>query len=205
MTDRIRNRPSVPPVFLAVIALCVAVQLLSLAVPRLDKWLLLHGALWPQLFEGVRPMFPGQQVIMFFTYGFLHGGLLHLGMNMLALFVLARSLSQAMSGGAMVALYALSQLVAGAVQLWLSDSQLPVVGASGAIFGLAGAEIAIAARILLARGGSLRPLAGPVAQFILLNVALSLAVPNIAWQAHLGGALAGVVMGALYRPRRGRR
>lgn len=204
MTDRIRNRPSVPPVFLAVIALCVAVQLLSLAAPRLDKWLLLHGALWPPLLDGVRPMFPGQQVTMFLTYGFLHGGLLHLGMNMLALYVLARSLSQAMSGGAMVGLYALSQVAAGVAQLWLSDSPLPVVGASGAIFGLAGAEIAIAARILLARGGSLRPLAGPVAQFVALNVALTLAVPNIAWQAHLGGALAGMVMGALYRPRRAR-
>lgn len=205
MTDRIRYRPSVPPVFLAVIALCVAVQLLSLAAPRLDKWLLLHGALWPPLLDGVRPMFPGQQVTMFLTYGFLHGGLLHLGMNMLALYVLARSLSQAMSGGAMVGLYALSQVAAGVAQLWLSDSPLPVVGASGAIFGLAGAEIAIAARILLARGGSLRPLAGPVVQFVALNVALTLAVPNIAWQAHLGGALAGMVMGALYRPRRGRR
>ena len=205
MTDRIRYRPSVPPVFLAVIALCVAVQLLSLAAPRLDKWLLLHGALWPPLLDGVRPMFPGQQVTMFLTYGFLHGGLLHLGMNMLALYVLARSLSQAMSGGAMVGLYALSQVAAGVAQLWLSDSPLPVVGASGAIFGLAGAEIAIAARILLARGGSLRPLAGPVVQFVALNVALTLAVPNIAWQAQLGGALAGMVIGALYRPRRGRR
>lgn len=205
MTDAVRYRPPVPPVFLAVIALCVAIQLLSEAAPSLREWLLLYGALWPQLFEGVRPMFPGQQVTMFLTYGFLHGGLLHLGMNMLALYVLARSLAVAMPGGAMVALYALSQLVAGAVQLWLSDSQLPVVGASGAIFGLAGAEIAIAGRILLARGGSLRPLAGPVAQFILLNVALTLAVPNIAWQAHLGGALAGVAMGALYQPRRRRR
>lgn len=205
MTDRARYRPTVPPVFLAVIVLCIAIQLLSEAAPALREWLLLHGALWPQLLQGVQPMFPGQQVTMFLTYGFLHGGLLHLGMNMLALYVLARSLAVAMPGGTMVALYALSQLVAGAVQLWLSDSQLPVVGASGAIFGLAGAEIAIAARLLLARGGSLRPLAGPVVQFILLNVALTLAVPNIAWQAHLGGALAGVAMGALYPPRRRRR
>ena len=37
---------------------------------------------------------------------------------------------------------------------------------------------------------------------VLLNVALTLAVPNIAWQAHLGGALAGLAMGALYQPRR---
>ena len=64
------------------------------------------------------------------------------------------------------------------------------------------AEIAIAARIQLGKGGSLRPLMGPVLQFVLLNVALTLAVPNIAWQAHLGGALAGLAMGALYQPRR---
>lgn len=61
MTDPIRYRPPVPPVFLAVIALCVAVQLLSEAAPALREWLLLHGALWPQLFEGVRPMFPASR------------------------------------------------------------------------------------------------------------------------------------------------
>ncbi|MBB1497001.1 rhomboid family intramembrane serine protease [Paracoccus sp. MC1862] len=202
MTDRIDSflRPSVPRAFMGVIVACVAVHLLTLS-PALREWAMLHGALWPQLLQDVRPMFPGQQVTMFLTYGFLHGGLLHLGMNMLALYVLARSLSVAMRGGAMVALYVVAQVVAGVVQLWLSDSPYPVVGASGAIFGLAGAEIAIAARIQLAKGGSLRLLAGPVLQFVLLNVALTLAVPNIAWQAHLGGALAGVVIGALYRPR----
>ncbi|MBB1491185.1 rhomboid family intramembrane serine protease [Paracoccus sp. MC1854] len=202
MTDRIDffPRPSVPRAFMGVIVACVAVHLLTLS-PALREWAMLHGALWPQLLKDVRPMFPGQQVTMFLTYGFLHGGLLHLGMNMLALYVLARSLSVVMAGGAMVALYVVAQVAAGVVQLWLSDSPYPVVGASGAIFGLAGAEIAIAARIQLAKGGSLRLLAGPVLQFVLLNVALTLAVPNIAWQAHLGGALAGIVIGALYRPR----
>lgn len=202
MTEPIRTfpRPPLPRAFLGVIAVCVAVQLLML-VPAWDEWAMLHGALWPQLLGEVRPMFPGQQVTMFLTYGFLHGGLLHLGMNMLALYVLARSLSLAMSGPAMVVLYVVAQVAAGIVQLALSDSPLPVVGASGAIFGLAGAEIAIAARIQLGKGGSLRPLAGPVLQFVLLNVLLTLAVPNIAWQAHLGGAFAGLMMGSLYRPR----
>lgn len=195
------SRPSVPRAFMAVVVACVAVHLLTL-YPPLQNWAMLHGALWPQLLQDVRPMFPGQQVTMFLTYGFLHGGLLHLGMNMLALYVLARSLSVAMSGGAMVLLYFVAQVAAGIVQLWLSDSPYPVVGASGAIFGLAGAEIAIAARIQLGKGGSLRPLAGPVLQFVLLNAALTLAVPNIAWQAHVGGAVAGLVMGALYRPAR---
>ena len=193
-------RPPVPRAFMVVIAACIVVQLLTLP-PAWREWAMLHGALWPQLLGDVRPMFPGQQVTMFLSYGFLHGGLLHLGMNMLALYVLARSLGIAMSGGAMVALSAVAQVVAGVVQMALSDSPYPVVGASGAIFGLAGAEIAIAARIQLGKGGSLRPLLGPVAQFVILNVALTLALPNIAWQAHLGGALAGLMVGALYRPR----
>ena len=70
-------------------------------------------------------------------------------MNMLALYVLARSLSVAMSGAAMVALYFVAQVAAGLVQLWLSDSPLPVVGASGAIFGLLGTadEILISGRV----------------------------------------------------------
>lgn len=195
------SRPPVPRAFMAIIATCVAVHLLTLP-PAWNEWAMLHGALWPQLFQNVRPMFPGQQATMFLTYGFLHGGLLHLGMNMLALYMLARSLGIAMSGVAMVGLYFVAQVVAGIVQLWLSDSPYPVVGASGAIFGLVGAELAIAARILLGKGGGLRPLAGPVLQFVLLNAALTLAVPNIAWQAHLGGAVAGLAVGALYRPRR---
>lgn len=141
---------------------------------------------------------------MFLTYGFLHGGLLHLGMNMLALYVLARSLAVAMPGGDGRALRAVAAGGGGGAAVAVGQ---PAAGGGrlGGDLRAGGAEIAIAGRILLARGGSLRPLAGPVAQFILLNVALTLAVPNIAWQAHLGGALAGVAIGALYQPRRRRR
>lgn len=196
---RFGSLPGVPLSFWTIIILCVAVFAYGLTSPENDRWLLLHGALWPQLFHhSLLPVFEAQPYTMFLTYGFLHGGPLHLAMNMFALYALARSLAAAVPGLVMIAVYFVSQLVAGWVQLLMSDSELPVVGASGAIFGLAGAELAIAAVLILRKRGNLRPLAGPFLQFVILNVALTLAVPNIAWQAHVGGAIAGVVLGALW-------
>ena len=78
----------------------------------------------------------------------------------------------------------------------------PMVGASGAIFGLAGALIAVAMLDRRRRQKPLGPLWRAVANIVVLNLGLTFLVPSIAWQAHLGGALAGLVMGLLIGPRR---
>ena len=56
MTEPIQTfpRPSVPRVFLGVILACVAVQL-AMLIPAWDGWVMLHGALWPDLLGDVRP------------------------------------------------------------------------------------------------------------------------------------------------------
>lgn len=194
--------PRLPRAFAGLIALCTVIGVAAVLSPGFDELSVVLGGLWPALARGTAEgIFPGQGLTMFLTYGLLHDGLLHLGMNMTALYVLARSLAAVMPDGALLRVYGVSQVVAGIVQVTMAPQAEPVVGASGAIFGLAAAEIAIAALLIRDRGGSLRPLAGPVAQFVGLNVALTLAVPGIAWQAHLGGAAAGLVLGALWAHR----
>lgn len=150
---------------------------------------------WSPQFHAGHGIFPGQHVLMFLTYGLLHGGLLHLGMNMLSLAALARELGQLISPLRMAVVYVVTQIVAALVFALMAPEAGPMVGASGAIFGLAGALIGFAAVTGWRRRRPLGQLWRAVGMLVVLNVALTLLVPSIAWQAHLGGVLAGLLMG----------
>ena len=72
------------------------------------------------------------------------------------------------------------------------------------VFGLAGALVGYAAITLRRRHRPMSPLVRAVALILGLNVALTLLMPSIAWQAHLGGGVAGLVLGLIFAliPRR---
>ena len=89
-----------------------------------------------------------------------------------------------------LALYLVSILGGSAMVLWLSDPVVPVVGASGAFFGLMGAYF-IMLRSIGDRSGQLVGL-------IAINLAFGFFVPNISWQGHLGGLLAGMAGSWVY-------
>lgn len=160
-----------------------------------QRYAVAYGGFWPQLLQGVQGFFPQQPVTMFITHGLIHAGWLHLGMNMMALVVFDRELRRIASPGSIALIYAASQICGALAYGLLSHEVVPMVGASGAIFGLAGASISMVARMLRRQGRSLRPLAGPLIQFVLLNLVLTFLIPSIAWQAHLGGAAAGLILG----------
>ncbi|MHC0443584.1 rhomboid family intramembrane serine protease, partial [Flavobacterium sp. 3-210] len=86
-------------------------------------------ALWP-LGEGFQPW----QVV---SSAFLHGGLLHLGVNMLGIWTFGRELESAMGSLRYLWLYAVSVLAAAATQLVAVGfgDPVPTVGASGGLFG----------------------------------------------------------------------
>lgn len=129
------------------------------------------------------------------TSGFLHLSLVHLAMNMIALWVLGRDLELLLGRSRFCVVYGLS-LLGGSTSVFLFSNPLePVAGASGAIFGLMGG-IAVAAFKLRV---SLRP----VLMVIALNVVLSVVVPGISLLGHLGGLVIGVVSTAalIYAPR----
>jgi membrane associated rhomboid family serine protease len=88
----------------------------------------------------------------------------------------------------------------------LASAPQPMVGASGALFGLAGALVWLQVADLAAEGAAAREvalaLALPVAGLIVLNLLMYWAMGGrLAWQTHLGGVLAGAAAGALLRPR----
>lgn len=129
------------------------------------------------------------------TTGFLHIGLIHLVMNMIALWVIGKDLELVLGRSRFTAVYALA-LVGGSTAVFLfGDLSSPVAGASGAVYGLMGG-IAVAAYRLKV---SLRP----VLIVIAINIVFTISIPGISLLGHLGGLIIGAVAtGALvYAPR----
>ena len=119
--------------------------------------------------------------------GFLHAGLVHIGFNMFALFILGRLLEPAIGTQRFVALY-FASLFAGAFgAIALTNPHTVTVGASGAIFGLFGAAFVIA------RGRGLNALASELGVILLLNLGITFGVPGISIGGHLGGVVGGVI------------
>ncbi|MDO5706580.1 MAG: rhomboid family intramembrane serine protease, partial [Paracoccus sp. (in: a-proteobacteria)] len=156
------------------------------------------GGFWPAIVGTGRGVYQFQDLAMFVSYGFLHAGIAHLAMNMLSLAVLVRELSPGLSTGRLLAIYAVAQVAGALLFRWLHPVGGPMVGASGAIFGLAGALFGFAMVRYAARGLPMGGLMRSAGILIGLNLILTLLMPAVAWEAHLGGAIAGLVMGAAY-------
>lgn len=140
----------------------------------------------------------------FLTTAFLHstGSIFHIGLNMYALWSIGQFLEPALGRARYLALY-LTSAVAGSVMVVLlatdADWNRGVVGASGAVFGLFGAVFVIMRR--------LRRDARGLVVLLVLNAVLSVVIPGISWQAHLGGFLVGAALGTAfaYAPKERRR
>jgi membrane associated rhomboid family serine protease len=118
------------------------------------------------------------------TSGFLHASLLHIGFNMLLLYFLGRLLEPALGTPRFVVLY-FASLLAGSFGALLLDPNALTLGASGAVFGLAGATFVIA------RGRGMDAIAGEIGFLIVFNLVISFTVANISVGGHLGGLAAG--------------
>nr|WP_111301523.1 rhomboid family intramembrane serine protease [Paracoccus saliphilus] len=160
------------------------------------------GGFWSPLFLDGPGLYPGQGITMFLTYGLLHGGLLHLAMNMISLAAVARELTVMVGAARMAVIYVASQVGGAMVFAAMEPQAGPMVGASGAVFGLAAALVGHATVTLRRRQRSTAPLVRAVGLILALNVALTLLLPSIAWEAHLGGAATGLVLGLLFAFRR---
>lgn len=157
-----------------------------------------HGGFWIGLLGDWRPNWPGQPAAMFVTYAFLHADPGHMLGNMGALAWLGPPVGRRL-GAARLALAWLACAAAGGLAFAaLAQTPQPMVGASGALFGLLGLEAATRQRMAPSRGR----LIATVALFVALNAAgVLLQGGPLAWQAHLGGFLAGLALGAGLRLR----
>lgn len=129
----------------------------------------------------------------FITSAFLHGGVLHLALNMYALWVVGSIIEPVLGRWRFVVIYLLSA-VGGSVAVLLlagpAQFSTAVVGASGAVFGLFAAFFLV-----------LRRLGRDATQILVLigiNFALGFIVAGISWQSHLGGAITGALLTAAY-------
>ena len=124
------------------------------------------------------------------TGGFLHAGILHLGMNMLMLWVLGQLLEPLLGRFRFVTLY-MACLVAGSFGALLFSPRTATIGASGAVFGLMGAALIAQRRdgIDVWRNG--------IGGLVVVHLRLTFAVPGIAIGAHIGGLVGGLAIGAV--------
>ena len=129
------------------------------------------------------------------TAAFLHYGVLHIAMNMLALWWLGAPVEFVLGRVRFVLLFLVSGLAGSAGSLLLEPNAV-TVGASGAIFGMLGAGLILEWRAT----GSL---AGNYLTLIVVNLAFTFAFPGVSIGGHLGG-LAGGVLGVLALSRLGR-
>lgn len=124
------------------------------------------------------------------TAALVHSSIWHIGLNMLALWMIGRSLEPLLGRWRFVALYLLSAL-GGSVAVALLSFGTPVVGASGAIFGMFGALLVIGRHI----GANIMSIAVVLA----INLAIGF-IPgfNVSWQAHVGGLVVGALVGFVF-------
>ena len=127
--------------------------------------------------------------------GFLHYGILHVGMNMFLLWQLGQLLEPALDRGRFVLLY-FAAMLGGAVGALLLSPNALTGGASGAVFGL----MAAAAVGLQQRG--VNPMKTGIGATLVLNLLITFTIPGISVGGHLGGALMGAAVGyAMLEPR----
>jgi membrane associated rhomboid family serine protease len=121
------------------------------------------------------------------TGGFLHASLIHIGFNMVLLFMLGRLLEPALGTPRFLALYFASLLAGAFGALLLTDPLISTVGASGAVFGLIGAAF------ILARGRGMDALAAELGFLIVINLVFTFGASNISIGGHLGGLAGGAI------------
>jgi membrane associated rhomboid family serine protease len=131
------------------------------------------------------------------TAMFLHENLLHIAFNMYALFVIGRVVEGYLGTVRYLGLYFVSGL-AGSAGALLQSPTTPVLGASGAIFGILGAMMILEWQVT----GSL---AGQAAALVVINLVLSFVIPGISWGGHVGGLIGGMLVMLAYAHWRGGR
>jgi len=207
LKDTVRSR-EVPLVNLALIGLNVVVFLYEASLPpwALQRFLFAYGLVPARLFAGDAGAVP-----TLITSQFLHGGWFHLISNMWALWIFGDNVEDRMGHLRYLVFYLVAGVVAGLAQAFVNPgATVPMVGASGALSGVLGAYLVLfpGARVI-----TLVPLfflpwfvEVPAVLYLALwffsqvfNGLFSLAVPvtaygGVAWWAHIGGFVAGVLL-----------
>ncbi len=192
---------NITPVARGILFACIAVFLLQ-QVGSLE----LRYALWPVDSGLFRPW-------QLLSYGFMHGGFLHLLFNMYALYMFGQDIERLVGPKRFLIYYLVCVVSAAAAQLLvqhlMNGPPVPTVGASGGIFGLLLAYgLAFPKRKLML---IFPPIPMPAWVFVtlygLVELYLGITAPgsNVAHFAHLGGMVGGLVLILYWRAESSRR
>lgn len=216
---------NLPRVVVAFIALCVGIHLVRAYIlsGQQDFWLILHFAFIPVRYSGGYAL----DVYAFlapWTYSLLHGGLGHLAVNTIWLAAFGSPLANRIGTTRFLLFWLVTSLAAVALHYVLHSAEaVPLVGASGAISGMMGAAARFGFQVDRRRGkgafeGPVRSMAMVfqsrttvtfLAVWFAVNLVMGLGIGapdmdgSIAWEAHIGGFLAGFLLIRLFdRPQR---
>jgi membrane associated rhomboid family serine protease len=204
---------NMPGVVLALVAVCTAIHLLRVYAmgPSASLLIILNFGFMPLRFTSVYPL-DLYAILSPITYSFLHGSIPHLLINMIWLMAFGSPLANRIGALRFLALWVVTAVAAVLLHFVLHPyDAAPLVGASGAISGMMGAAARFTFRS--ARIGGKPYFIGPVLPlwkvfrsrmtvtflviWFLINFAVGLGFgmtpggPRVAWEAHIGGFLAG--------------
>ena len=198
---------TVPVVTYALIALNVLVFFLELSggEPFIERWSVVPRRLTQN---------PGGDFITVFTSMFMHGGWLHLAGNMLYLWIFGDNVEDRFGHAKFTLFYLICGIAATFAQVAVSaGSSIPNLGASGAIAGVLGAYLILfprgQVRVLMGRGVVPMPALVVIGMWIVLqfingvgSITQSAETGGVAYMAHIGGFVAGLVLTFLFGGRR---
>jgi len=148
---------------------------------------------------GLTPALVPQQPWTLITSMFVHASLTHILFNMISLYFLGSLLLRLVGEVRFLEVYLIGGIAGNVLYILLGPAMVPGVGASGAIFAIGGALALLAPRlpVVIFPLPIPVPLWGAMTFFLLI----SFAIAGIAWQAHLGGFLFGLLAGVYFRRR----
>ena len=207
------------PIFNAppfVLWVCVGILLCSLTYLYLGREfqyeILVRFAVVPYAFLaqfGDGPQQPSLSGLLpMVTHVLLHASLLHLIVNLGFLLAFGTVVERSCGGMQMLLIFLASAIAGAALQVWwMGPLRIPVVGASGAVYGLMGATLTLLIRHRVNRRQ--RQLAHVIILMMVLNLVFALtgifdrlSGLQIAWEAHFGGFIAGALLGLVAGRRR---
>ncbi len=132
------------------------------------------------------------------TAMFVHSGFGHIFGNMITLYFFGSFLHRLIGSGRFLLVYFVGGIVGNVLYLLLGDSLSIAVGASGAVYAIAGALVVMMPRLTV-RLYFFIPM--PLWVVVLVFFVIWSFIPGVAWQAHMGGLAVGLVAGYFYRRR----
>ncbi len=188
------------------IAVNTAVFLYQVSLGRKMEYFILRTAVIPYEIVHLEDIYPGSIVplpLTLITAMFVHGNLLHLGGNMLYLWIFGNNIEDALGHFRFLLFYVVCGLIASFLHISIyPHSTIPMIGASGAIAGILGAYLLLypKARVhtLIFFIFFIRIVRLPAALLLtfwfVIQILNSVQGGGVAWYAHIGGFIAGLVL-----------